>query len=232
MWPEGGYSGYPQIPMRAKLRLGPWILAGLVIVGLLGASGKIELPDPPTPAQVRATVAKLGTLDVQAVKPKTKHKHRKPNGKGKAKPKAAAPGSVPDVPSAALGHYTATGAGERWRARDGRTYPAWAVLAAIGKIESDHGRSSAPGVRSGVNRFGCCAGPMQFNLHDGPPSTWDRWGRGSVYDQGDAVAAAGRKLRADGARRGLDGAIHSYNHDWGYVARVKALARHYQDRRS
>src|SRR5689334_14743008 len=40
----------------------------------------------------------------------------------------------------------------------------WTVLAAIGAIESDHGRSPAPGVRSGVNAFGCCAGPMQFNL--------------------------------------------------------------------
>src|SRR3954469_17203093 len=48
----------------------------------------------------------------------------------------------------------------------------WTVLAAIGSIETDHGRSRAPGVRSGVNRHGCCAGPMQFNLRDGPPSTW------------------------------------------------------------
>src|SRR4051812_9506666 len=35
----------------------------------------------------------------------------------------------------------------------------WQLLAGIGKVESNHGRSSAPGVRSGVNRFGCCAGP-------------------------------------------------------------------------
>ena len=45
---------------------------------------------------------------------------------------------------------------------------------AIGSIKTDHGRSRAPGVRSGVNRFGCCADPMQFNLRDGPLSTWDR----------------------------------------------------------
>lgn len=38
----------------------------------------------------------------------------------------------------------------------------WTVLAAIGSIETDHGRSRAPGVRSGLNRHGCCAGPMQF----------------------------------------------------------------------
>src|SRR5688572_29833111 len=38
----------------------------------------------------------------------------------------------------------------------------WTVLAAIGAIESDHGRSQLPGVSSNVNAFGCCAGPMQF----------------------------------------------------------------------
>jgi hypothetical protein len=34
------------------------------------------------------------------------------------------------------------------------------ILAGIGDVESDHGRSTALGVRSGVNAFGCCAGPM------------------------------------------------------------------------
>src|SRR3954471_12876503 len=43
----------------------------------------------------------------------------------------------------------------------------WTPLAAIGAIESDHGRSHAPGVQSGVNAYGCCAGPMQFNVRDG-----------------------------------------------------------------
>src|SRR4051794_26331525 len=55
----------------------------------------------------------------------------------------------------------------------GRQYAVpWPVLAGIGAIETDHGRTRAPGVRSGVNSYGCCAGPMQFNLRDGPPSTW------------------------------------------------------------
>ena len=38
----------------------------------------------------------------------------------------------------------------------------WAILAAIGKTETNHGRSTLPGVRAGVNTHGCCAGPMQF----------------------------------------------------------------------
>jgi hypothetical protein len=77
----------------------------------------------------------------------------------------------------------------------------WQLLAAIGKIESDHGRSPAPGVRSGLNRAGCCAGPMQFNLTNGPPSTWQSFGDGHphhVYDPSFAIPAAARKLCNDG----------------------------------
>jgi hypothetical protein len=126
-----------------------------------------------------------------------------------------------DIPSRYLTLYRKAGA--RYRVP-------WSVLAGIGKVESDHGRSSAPGVRSGVNRFGCCAGPMQFNLRNGPPSTWDRYGHGSPYDPAQAIPAAARLLRANDARRDVDKAIYSYNHSWAYVARVKALARRYARR--
>src|SRR5690348_15980589 len=37
----------------------------------------------------------------------------------------------------------------------------WTLLAGIGKTESDHGRSTAPGVTTGENPAGA-AGPMQF----------------------------------------------------------------------
>jgi hypothetical protein len=79
------------------------------------------------------------------------------------------------------------------------------VLAGIGKVESDHGRSPAPGVRAGLNWFGCCAGPMQFNLVNGPPSTWQGWSRpgDDVYDPADAIPAAARKLCADGLGPGV-----------------------------
>jgi len=39
------------------------------------------------------------------------------------------------------------------------------ILAAIGSIETNHGQSTAPGVRSGAN---ACAGPMQFSLIGSP----------------------------------------------------------------
>ena len=40
---------------------------------------------------------------------------------------------------------------------------AWTVLAATGKVESNHGRARLPGVRSGWNHAGA-AGPMQFGI--------------------------------------------------------------------
>jgi hypothetical protein len=112
----------------------------------------------------------------------------------------------------------------------------WQVLAAIGSIETDHGRSRAPGVHSGVNSFGCCAGPMQFNLRDGPPSTWDRYGvdgnrdgRTDVYDPADAIASAANYLRA--LLRNTDGdiarAVFGYNQSRAYVDDVLARARAY-----
>jgi hypothetical protein len=120
------------------------------------------------------------------------------------------------------------------------------VLAAIGKIESDHGRSSAPGVRSGCNRFGCCAGPMQFNIRNGRPSTWDTWGTGvvaQVYDPAHAVPAAARKLCGDGLARpsgsapdpcpdvvgsaALHVALKRYNNACWYVHEVVTLAGRY-----
>src|SRR3954469_17366064 len=108
------------------------------------------------------------------------------------------------------------------------------VLAAIGAIESDHGRSRAPGVRSGVNRHGCCAGPMQFNTRDGPPSTWNRYGLDAnhdghtdIYDPEDAIPAAAyylaALLRANGGN--LSQAILGYNHSPAYVRDVLARAR-------
>src|SRR4051794_25780269 len=108
------------------------------------------------------------------------------------------------------------------------------ILAGIGSIETDHGRSTAPGVHAGVNAFGCCAGPMQFSLV-GSPSTWDRYGvdgdhdgRTSPYDPADAIPAAARYLRAAGAPADYHAAIFAYNHaDW-YVAEVLAKADQYR----
>jgi hypothetical protein len=110
----------------------------------------------------------------------------------------------------------------------------WAVLAAVGKVESDHGRSLLPGVRSGWNTAGA-AGPMQFgigvgragNAWDGYGGDFDRDGRTSVYDPGDAIPAAADYLCDHGAPHHLDRALFAYNRSWSYVARVRRLARGY-----
>jgi hypothetical protein len=113
----------------------------------------------------------------------------------------------------------------------------WAVLAAIGKVESDHGRSPVPGVRSGWNAAGA-AGPMQFGIGTGRAgNAWARYGadfdhdgRRSVYDPGDAIPAAADYLCAAGAPGRLGRALYAYNHSPAYVATVKAIAARYRAR--
>jgi hypothetical protein len=110
----------------------------------------------------------------------------------------------------------------------------WTILAGIGKVESDHGRARLPGVRSGWNHAGA-AGPMQFGIGVGPAgNAWarfgrdfDRDGRTSVYDPGDAIPAAARYLCDAGAPRRLDAALYAYNPSLAYVTQVKQLARRY-----
>jgi peptidoglycan DL-endopeptidase CwlO len=104
----------------------------------------------------------------------------------------------------------------------------WPVLAAIGKVESDHGRTRLPGVRSGSNWAGAC-GPMQIGCVPGSKAgnSWARYGHGRPHDPADAIPAAARYLVDHGARGDLDRAIFAYNHSRAYVAKVKQLARRY-----
>ena len=111
----------------------------------------------------------------------------------------------------------------------------WTLLAAIGKVESDHGRSELPGVHSGANRAGA-QGPMQFEpatfssviTRHPHPAGGDR--PPSPYNPQDAIYAAAAYLCDSGARNGRDltGAIYAYNHaDW-YVSEVLAQAEMYR----
>jgi hypothetical protein len=202
------------LPLRILFALGLRRTVALVCVLVLVVTGYGVAED-------------LGLLDAPA---QAAPAHRKPTRKPTrppTRPAAPSQAAAAEIPRHYLALYRQAGRGQVWRTRQGNRYGAWAVLAGIGKVESDHGRSSAPGVRGGVNRFGCCAGPMQFNLTNGPPSTWDTYGRGSPYDPGDAIPAAARLLRANGAPGQLDQALYAYNHSWTYVTRVKQLARRY-----
>jgi membrane-bound lytic murein transglycosylase B len=140
---------------------------------------------------------------------------RKPTA-GQPRPSRAA---VADIPASYLRLYRRAGA--RYRIP-------WPVLAAIGKVESDHGRVRLPGVRSGSNSAGAC-GPMQIGCVPGSKAgnSWARYGRGRPHDPAQAIPAAARYLVDHGARRNLDRAIFAYNHSWAYVAKVKQLARRY-----
>ena len=139
------------------------------------------------------------------------------------RPAAGQPGpsraAVADIPAGYLRLYRSAGA----------TYRVpWPVLAAIGKIESDHGRARLPGVRSGSNWAGAC-GPMQIGCVPSSKAgnSWARYGRGRPHDPANAIPAAARYLVDHGARRNLDRAIFAYNHSRAYVAKVEQLARRY-----
>src|ERR1039457_2623218 len=101
----------------------------------------------------------------------------------------------------------------------------WGVLAGIGKVESDHGRSTAPGVHAGANYAGA-EGPMQFE-----PATFaeyavdgDHDGKVNVYAPADAIYTAAAMLCANGAASGTPAgirqAIFAYNHSGAYVTDV------------
>jgi cell wall-associated NlpC family hydrolase len=127
----------------------------------------------------------------------------------------------------------------------------WAVLAAIGKIECDHGQSQAAGCNppGTVNEAGA-TGPMQFigstwlagtppmtvpaigppttSTSDGYASDGDGDGLANVWDPADAIAGAARLLRANGAPANYPRAIYAYNHSDAYVAAVLTQAREYR----
>jgi hypothetical protein len=110
----------------------------------------------------------------------------------------------------------------------------WLLLASIHKQESAF--STAPTTYHGLNFAHCCGGPMQFNVTNGPVSTWQLvknaylYGRRpavydhetthhpSIYDDYDSVMAAAWLLSSDGAGPALDdaawwAAYDYYGHD-------------------
>ncbi|MEU1724014.1 bifunctional lytic transglycosylase/C40 family peptidase [Nonomuraea sp. NPDC005692] len=116
----------------------------------------------------------------------------------------------------------------------------WTILAAVGKRETDHGRSDLPGVKSGTNYAGA-AGPMQFlistwggkaqipisSTFNGYASDGDGDGVGDVYNPADAILGAAKMLKRNGAPENVRRALFTYNRAWWYVDQVEEIARKY-----
>jgi hypothetical protein len=186
---------YPQVPVRTKIAVAPYVVLLVVVLGVLEDRGVIELDaDSSTTTRPPATAG-------------------------------AAPGQAAraEIPAAYLVAYQ----------RAARSCPglSWALLAAVGKVESNHGRGwpsrwrTTPGIAHGTENYAGAGGPMQFLA-----GTWKRWGRGGDrWDYRDAIPAAARKLCADGVRHGnVRAALWAYNPSRAYARKVLAQARRYQ----
>jgi membrane-bound lytic murein transglycosylase B len=101
-----------------------------------------------------------------------------------------------------------------YRRAERRTGVPWEYLAAIHLVETRMGR-----IR-GVSSAGA-RGPMQFL-----PSTWDLYGAGGdINDPRDAILAAARLLKANGAPGDMAEALWHYNPSQSYVGAVSRYAR-------
>ncbi len=157
------------------------------------------------------------------------------------------PGGGSGNPAAAAAQPTASAAGRATIPSDylrsyqqaGRQYGVpWPVLAGIGEIESNQGRSSLPGVHSGANPFGA-AGPMQIGIGGAAGNQWGGGavhragqdvggvatdgngdGTASVYEPADAIAGAAKYLVAHGVQNNVSNAVFAYNHLFSYVQSV------------
>src|SRR6266480_5367821 len=155
---------------------------------------------------------------------------------------APSPAAIADIPADYLALY------QRAAARFGVD---WAVLAAIGKLECDHGRSQVAGCNppGTVNRAGA-TGPMQFlgptwrasappmtvpavvppttSTAEGYATDGDGDGLADVWSPADAIAAAARLLAANGAPGDYRQALFAYNPSTAYVDAVLTQAAEYR----
>jgi hypothetical protein len=247
----------PDPPSTAELPTPPserraWLLAGATgalglavlvaaLIGLLGAGGGGSVAPPPVPLAAAtpvpaattpaAVLAAAGTTTARrALRAREAAEHRA------SAERAALPLDATRDPVAA-----------RWMEGFYPIYATaqdtfgvnWLLLASIHMQESAF--STAPGTYHGLNFAHCCGGPMQFNVTNGPLTTWDLvsnsflYGRRpsaydhmtathpSIYDDFDAIMAAAHLLSADGAGYTLDGTAWSaaydyYGHDADGVA--------------
>lgn len=134
----------------------------------------------------------------------------------------SAPSAIPDIPTRYMQLYEAAAA---------HYGVPWELLAAIGKVECDHGRDPDPScTQQGAVNYAGAGGPMQFLA-----STWATYGvdangdgRADRWDPADAIYGAARYLKANGAPTDLQRAIYAYNHSTAYVQQVLDLMQRYR----
>lgn len=251
---------FAKAPTPSSQRV-PWMIAlslfaagltvlVLVLSGLLGSSKLV----PPVPPVLISTPTP--TVDIHEVAAFQRAHERSPGVHRHAVGIVAKPSSVQQQSdSERFADQTAVHISRDWM---GGFYPIyaqaqrvfgvnWLLLASIHRQESAF--STAPGTYQGLNFAGCCAGPMQFNVTNGPVSTWQMvansyvYGRRpsiydhhtvehpSIYDDFDSIMAAAHLLSSDGAGYVLDGsawdaAYDYYGHDaTGVTYADQVLAR-------
>lgn len=99
----------------------------------------------------------------------------------------------------------------------------WYVLAAVGKVESNHGQNMGPSSAGAM-------GPMQFL-----PSTWREYGvdgngdgEANIMDPEDAIPSAASYLKSGGAPKDWYKALYTYNRAGWYVREVLRIAEAYR----
>jgi cell wall-associated NlpC family hydrolase len=108
----------------------------------------------------------------------------------------------------------------------------WQLLAAVGKVECDHGQSPDPScAQAGVENNAGAGGPMQFLA-----ATWvtygldaDGDGVADRWDPADAIFSAANYLKASGAPTNDEAALFAYNHSQTYADEVLRWATIYTD---
>ncbi len=122
------------------------------------------------------------------------------------------------------------------------------ILAGVAKVETNHGRSDLPGVKSGTNAYGCCSGPLQFMVSrnagcrtscyaDPTKGTWEAYGVDGdgdgikdVYNMADAAYGAANYLSANGAPKNWKNALFIYNRSDAYGLEVLDWGEKYRAR--
>jgi hypothetical protein len=222
-----GFAPAPTPPSERRA----WVLAGVIgVIGvavllavLSGAVGQTKSVAPP-PVLVAAATPTPGSATLPAGA----------HGRIVARPSIA----QQNAEARRLAGATQVHIQRRWLegfypiyATAERTFAVnWLLIASIHMQESAF--STAPGIYRGLNFAGCCGGPMQFNVTNGPVTTWDLvsdsyvHGRRppsydhmtarhpSIYDDFDAIMAAAHLLSADGAGYQLDGSAWNAAYDY------------------